>query len=87
MEHKSDSPDMKDRILARIQKEHLAMRPHLYFSLQIAAVIVVTVLVLAVSVFIFNFILFHIRINHHYELLGFGPRGAWAFPPHAPRYP
>jgi hypothetical protein len=55
------------------------MRPRLYFSLKVAALVVVALAVLVITIFILNFILFSVRLNHEDELLGFGPQGIFTF--------
>ncbi len=80
MEHNpTPHSDMKDRLLRKIDARELLMRPKIYFTLQVAALTLVAIAVLLVSIFIFNFIFFSIRINSRDSLLGFGPRGIWAF--------
>ncbi len=78
MEHNPLS-SMKERLLHKIDAQELNMRPKVYFTLHVAALVLVAIAVLLVSIFIFNFILFSIRINSHDSLLMFGPRGIWAF--------
>ena len=70
---------MKDEILRKIHADTLRMRPKLYFTLQVAALVIIVLVILVVSVFICNFILFSIRINSHDALLGFGTRGLLSF--------
>lgn len=70
---------MKEQILKRINANTLHMRPKLYFTAQVIALVALTFAILVISVFICNFILFSIRINSHDVLLGFGPRGFEAF--------
>lgn len=70
---------MRERILEKIDSQELSMRPKIYFTLKVAALVLVALAVLAISIFIFNFILFSVRINSHDSLLGFGPRGIEAF--------
>ncbi len=70
---------IKEKILEQIQSEKLEMRPQFYFTLKVAALIILALAILAISVFIFNFILFSLRINGQEELLHFGPRGFSAF--------
>ncbi len=83
MDHKNEKQNMaetlRDRIMGQIKTERIAMRPRIYFTLQLASVAFVSFLVLLISVFIFNFILFSIRINSHEAFLSFGPRGIVAF--------
>lgn len=80
MKHNSEHKDsLRDSIVSRIKSERIAMKPRLYFTLQIAAVAVVSLLILLCTIFIFNFILFSIRINSHEAFLSFGPRGIVAF--------
>ena len=55
------------------------MRPKIYFTLKVAALIVVALSVLVVSILLFNFILFTLRISGHESLLSFGPRGLLIF--------
>lgn len=71
--------NLKDRILGEIRQGKVNMRPRLYFTLTVAALVLVSFVVLVISVFIFNFILFSIRLNHQDSLLGFGPRGWGVF--------
>lgn len=66
---------IKDKILSEIHSGHVAMRPKIYFTLQVMALVFVALATLAVSIFIFNFIVFSIRIQSQDALLGFGPRG------------
>lgn len=77
--HHQDKGSLRDSILSKIQSEKIAMRPRLYFTLQIAAVAIIAIVVLLLSIFIFNFILFSIRINSHDVFLSFGPRGIKSF--------
>ncbi len=77
--HKSNKDTLREKIMGQIKRERIAMRPRLYFTLQLAAVAFVAFMVLVLSVFIFNFILFSIRINSHEAFLSFGPRGIMAF--------
>ena len=79
-EHDTEKKDaMKDEILRKIHADTLRMRPKLYFTLQVASLVILVLVILVVSVFICNFILFSIRINSHDALLGFGPRGLLSF--------
>jgi hypothetical protein len=71
--------NMRDRILEKIEAQEVLMRPKFYFTLKIAALVLVMLAVLVISIFIFNFILFSVRVNSHDALLGFGPRGIEAF--------
>lgn len=75
-EHKNE---LKDRLLRDIRTGSLTMTPRLYFTLKVAATILVAIAILVVSIFIVNFIAFSIRIGHHAALLGFGTRGLFAF--------
>ncbi len=80
MEHNhTEKKNMRDRILEKIESRELSMRPKIYFTLKIAALVVVALATLIISIFIFNFILFSIRINSHDSLLSFGPRGITTF--------
>ena len=76
-DHNQES--IKSRVLKDIHAGQVAMRPKVYFTLQIGALLFTAAAALAVSIFIFNFILFSIRINSHDALLSFGPRGWEAF--------
>ena len=71
--------NIKSRILADINSGKLEMRPKIYFTLKITALVLVVLAIVSISVFILNFILFSIRINSHEALLSFGPRGWEAF--------
>lgn len=71
--------NIKDAVLRKIRAHELTMRPRLYFTLQVVALLATGFAALAVSVFICNFILFSIRLNSHDVLLGWGPRGILAF--------
>jgi hypothetical protein len=77
MEHNPHT--LKDRLMHKIEAQEISMRPKIYFTLQIAALVLVALATLVVSIIIFNFILFSIRINSHDSLLYFGPRGFEAF--------
>jgi hypothetical protein len=80
MEENNDKKiDLKDRILRDIQAGKVSMRPKLYFSLKIAALVMVAFAVVCISIFILNFILFSLRIGSQAMLLGFGPRGFLLF--------
>lgn len=70
---------MKDAILRKINAQEFSMRPRIFFTAKLVALVVVATAVLLISVFIVNFILFSIRINSHATLLGFGLRGIEAF--------
>ncbi len=74
-----NNQNLKDTVLRKIRTEKILMRPKLYFTLQVAALVVVAFCVLVLSIFIFNFLFFTLRINSHEALLGFGPRGIEAF--------
>lgn len=78
-DHKTNSETLRNKIMTQIKAERIAMRPRVYFTLQLAAVAFVSLLVLMVTIFLFNFILFSIRINSHEAFLSFGPRGIVAF--------
>lgn len=78
-DHHKQNDSLRESILAKIKTEHISMRPRLYFTLQVVAVVFVAFLALLLSVFIFNFILFSIRINSHDAFLQFGPRGLTNF--------
>lgn len=71
--------NLKEDILRKIRGKEVSMRPHFYFTLQVAGVALLALAALALSVFICNFILFGIRINSDDSLLHFGPRGLGAF--------
>jgi hypothetical protein len=80
MENKEIKYDtIKEAILHKINTKELLMRPKLYFTIKVAAIIILALSVLLISVFIINFILFGIRINSHEMLLDFGPRGWGVF--------
>jgi hypothetical protein len=69
----------KEPLMHKIEAQEISMRPKIYFTLQIAALVFVALATLVVSIIIFNFILFSIRINSHDSLLYFGSRGFEAF--------
>lgn len=75
---------IKDKILTDIKSGEITMRPKIYFTLKIAALVLGTFAVVVISIFIFNFILFTIRISGQDNLLGFGPRGWEVFVRHFP---
>jgi hypothetical protein len=77
MEH--NEHNLKDNILNKIRMDELTMRPKIYFTLQVAALVILTLAVLVVSVFIFNFLLFSIRVSGHLSFLGFGWEGLFVF--------
>jgi hypothetical protein len=70
---------MRDSLLKKIEAHEVSMRPKIYYSLQVAALVLLALAVLVVSIFVFNYILFTIRISNQDSFLGFGPRGIWAF--------
>jgi hypothetical protein len=71
--------NMRERLMHKIEAHEVSMRPRIFFTLQIVAILFVALAALLVSIFIFNFILFSIRISNEDSFLGFGPRGIWAF--------
>jgi hypothetical protein len=71
--------DIQQKILDKIRRGEIAMRPRAYFALSVIALAAVAAAFVLVSVFILNFILFSIRINSKDALLSFGPRGLVAF--------
>lgn len=71
--------NLKDKILEEIKSGEVKMRPRLYFTLKLVAVIVLTTGILCISVFILNFIVFGLRVSEHEALLGFGGRGLLMF--------
>lgn len=73
------SDDIKKNILEKINAHELKMRPKIYFSLQIAAVVAVALLIMIFSVLIFNFIFFILRVGGHRHLLHFGLQGYFMF--------
>jgi len=74
------TPDtLRDKILTRIQRGELRMRPKSYFVLQAGVILALSVLVLLVSTFLANFISFTLRVGGHDSLLWFGPRGLASF--------
>ncbi len=75
----NNPPQLKDRILEKIATHEISMRPKLFFTLKLVALVVVAFFAVSISIFILNFMLFSIRINSHDALLGFGPRGLEAF--------
>lgn len=60
------------------------MTPRAYFTLRLAALIVLALAALTLTVLIVNFISFGIRFTGQDALLGFGPRGLGAFLRHFP---
>ncbi len=71
--------NLKNQILEKIRTKRVSMRPKIFFTLHVGALIVVGFCVLALSVFLFNYISFIVRLNSHDALLGFGPRGIELF--------
>ncbi|MDB5225191.1 MAG: hypothetical protein JWL87_143 [Candidatus Adlerbacteria bacterium] len=71
--------NLKENLLKKIRDGQVSMRPRYYFVLKVAALSAIAAAILVVSVFILNFILFSIRINSQGTLIGFGPRGVFAF--------
>jgi hypothetical protein len=70
---------LKDKILQEIHSGRASMTPRFYYAFKLAALVLLSSAALLVTIAIFNFISFSIRINHHNELLSFGPRGFQAF--------
>ena len=62
-EHHAAGESMRERVLARIEREEVAMRPRLVLVLKAAALALLILLALAISVFLFNFLFFFLRIN------------------------
>lgn len=75
---------LKERLLHDIKDGKVAMRPRIYFTLRLAALIATLIAILVISVFIVNFISFSIRISMSDALLGFGAPGVGAFFAHFP---
>lgn len=75
---------IEERVLATIESGRVHMRPRAFFTLKLIAIAAVGALVLLLSIALVNFMLFSIRISGHDMLLGFGPRGFWAFFLHFP---
>jgi hypothetical protein len=71
--------NMRERLLQKIELQELSMRPKVYFTLRVVALVLLALAVLVVSILILNFILFSLRINSHESLLSFGPRGVLVF--------
>jgi len=71
--------NLRENVLQRIHRERLVMKPRLYFTLKLTALILVVLAILGISIFLINFIFFSIRINNQDTLLGFGPRGFTTF--------
>ncbi len=71
--------NLKDDVLRKIRSHEVAMRPRMYFTLRVIALVVLTLMVFLLTLFLCNFILFIVRVNHHDALLGMGPRGFFAF--------
>lgn len=71
--------NIKEKVLEKISANEVTMRSKNYFIFKAAALIALGIAVLTISVFVCDFILFSLRINGHYSLLGFGSRGMWMF--------
>lgn len=71
--------NIKEKVLEKISTNELTMRPKSYFIWRSVTLVALGVSVLIISVLICDFILFSLRINGHYSLLGFGSRGLWMF--------
>jgi hypothetical protein len=80
MEHNPHNKDhLKESILKKIKLDELKMRPRLYFSAQLVALVLCAILVGVVSAFLFNFLLFYLSASGRSILLGFGRRGVYSF--------
>lgn len=75
---------LKDRLMHDIKDGKVSMRPRIYFTLRLAALVATVLAILAITVFIVNFISFSIRISMNDTLLGFGAPGVGAFLAHFP---
>ena len=74
MENNSQ-PHIQERVLEKIRKGEVGMRPRLYFVAQVAAVAALALVTLALSIYVLSFILFSIHESGEQFLLGFGGRG------------
>jgi hypothetical protein len=79
IENDTHKSKMQKAVLAKITGEKLSMRPRVYFTLKMLALIVCAILALLVSALLANFVLFHIFESNHAPLLGFGLHGLWLF--------
>jgi len=70
---------LRDKVLAKISKEHVSPHSRAYFAAKIAVLAVIAFAVLAISVFLCNFIFFAIQASGSNHLLGFGNRGLQLF--------
>ncbi|MGH7175533.1 MAG: hypothetical protein ACREGR_04210 [Minisyncoccia bacterium] len=71
--------DLQERVLERIRKGEVSMRPRRYFILRAIGASVVALLALACSVFALSFVIFAIHESGEQFLLGFGTRGLVTF--------
>jgi len=62
-EHEKEGESMKERILARIERRDVAMKPRIVLALKAVALALLVLLALTISVFLFNFLFFFLRIN------------------------
>ena len=74
-----EKTSIRENILKKIRMDALPMRPKTYFTLKVAAFVVVTLATLVVSVLLCTFIFFSVRVSGHESLLRFGPRGFLVF--------
>lgn len=71
--------DIQQKVLARVHRGEVQVRPRIYFVLRIAALITLALLALVLSAFVLSFIAFSIHESGEDLLLGFGGRGIFTF--------
>jgi hypothetical protein len=71
--------DIKQEIFQKIADKSIAMRPRVYFTLRVVALVVLALFILFLSVFILGMISFSIRISGHAFLFGSGVAGIALF--------
>ncbi|HVS79451.1 MAG TPA: hypothetical protein VHF05_00555 [Candidatus Paceibacterota bacterium] len=76
---KEKNSSLSEKILEKIEKGEVKMRPKAYFAAKIAALIAVAALVFLTTLFLASFIIFDLRASHRLDLLGFGFAGIVAF--------
>lgn len=71
--------DIKNKVLEKIKKGDIHIRPKIYFVVQVVLVISVGILAIIASAFVLSFAFFSIYQSGELFLLGFGLRGLMTF--------
>ena len=75
----ANEPDIKAKVLEKINRGDVHRRPRAYFVAQITVVIALLAVAFALSVFVLSFVIFSVRESGQQFLLGFGQRGIVTF--------